>query len=132
MIQLEQIDHVAIRATDPERSARWYGEVLGLARVSVPEWEPYPIMMLSGEQGIAIFPADKVPDPSQATGTPARIDHIAFRVDADNFLRAQQHLQNLDIPFTIQDHIYFHSIYIHDPDHHQIELTMPVKSWPKT
>ncbi len=127
MIQLQHIDHVAIKASDPERSARWYNAVLGLVRIHVPEWTPYPIMMMTGDQGIAIFPVKQDEDGQPNPTTPVRIDHIAFQVDANNFLLAQTHLKDLDIPFTIQDHIYFHSLHFQDPDNHQIELTTPVK-----
>lgn len=128
MIQLQHIDHVAIRATDPERSARWYMDVLGLKRCPIPEWDPYPIMMMSGDQGIAIFPPKGDPDDHDPRSV--RIDHIAFRVDGENFARAQVHFDQLQIPYTIQDHVYFHSLYLHDPDGHQIELTTPVKPLP--
>ncbi len=132
MFSLQHLDHVAIRTSDPEKSAQWYLDVLGLSRVSIPEWHPYPIMMMSGEQGIAIFPPIFKKEVGMQTSLPVRIDHIAFRVDVDNFTRAQSHFERLGIPFTIQDHVYFHSIYVQDPDGHQIELTTLIQPFPKS
>ena len=33
-----QLDHVAIRVKDMEKSARWYADVLGFKRVQAEEW----------------------------------------------------------------------------------------------
>ena len=52
------LDHVAIRVKDVEFSARWYEKVLGLKRLSVPEWKNYPVFMSCGKSGVAIFPAN--------------------------------------------------------------------------
>lgn len=89
-------------------------------------------MMMTGDQGIAIFPPKGAQGQPGAAALPVRIDHIAFRVDANNFSRAQHHFDHLRIPFTFEDHVYFHSVYLYDPDGHQIELTTPVKPLPST
>ena len=54
---IDYLDHVAIRVKNIDASARWYENVLGLTRKEVPEWGDYPIFLLTGKTGIALFPA---------------------------------------------------------------------------
>ncbi len=49
--------------------------------------------------------------------------HLAFRVDAPNFLAAQKSLRERDIRFAFSDHGAAQSIYFPDPDGHRIEIT---------
>jgi catechol 2,3-dioxygenase-like lactoylglutathione lyase family enzyme len=52
------------------------------------------------------------------------LDHVAITVaDRPNFLSAQEELQAQGITVTFQDHDISHSIYFHDPDGHQLEIT---------
>ncbi len=127
MIAIEYLDHVAIRAQDIHKSAEWYETVLGLKKVQVKEWGEYPIFMLAGATGIALFP----PKVQTATNLPGKaaifIDHFAFRVSGENFEKAKTHFDNLGIAYQYQDHYYFDSLYIKDPDGHTVELTTQVK-----
>lgn len=117
------LDHVAIRVKDLETSAKWYEEVLGLKKYQLPEWGEFPIFMMSGKTGIAIFPA-KLDDPIlDAKSRNIKIDHFAFNVSNEDFEKAKKHYDNLGLSYDIQDHHYFHSIYTTDPDGHKVELT---------
>jgi catechol 2,3-dioxygenase-like lactoylglutathione lyase family enzyme len=49
--------------------------------------------------------------------------HLAFRVDGSNFARARERLEARGISVSFQDHGIAHSIYFHDPDGHQLEIT---------
>ena len=49
--------------------------------------------------------------------------HLAFRVDAANFAGARQALEARGIALQFQDHGIAHSIYFHDPDGHELEIT---------
>ncbi len=49
--------------------------------------------------------------------------HLAFRANAENFARAQRELTDGGVEFEFQDHGIAHSIYVHDPDGHEIEIT---------
>lgn len=118
--KIDFLDHVAIRVADLEVSAAWYQEVLGLERYDVPEWGAFPIFLLAGTSGVALFPRDREGN-LQPPGI--RIDHFAFQVGPDAFDAAVAHYQGLGLDFSVQDHIHFRSLYTQDPDGHTVELT---------
>ena len=122
-IEIEFLDHVAIRVTDMEASAKWYEKVLGLKRYQLPEWGPFPIFLLSGKSGIALFPADSSDTKLDPNSKNVKIDHFAFNVTNENFEKAKKRYVELNLEFIIQDHHYFDSIYTKDPDGHTVELT---------
>jgi catechol 2,3-dioxygenase-like lactoylglutathione lyase family enzyme len=122
-IDIEFLDHVAIRVTDMEVSAQWYENVLGLKRYQLPEWGEFPIFLLSGKSGIALFPANTNDTQLDSTSKNVKIDHFAFNVTMENFEKAKKRYTELNLDFDIQDHHYFDSIYTKDPDGHSVELT---------
>ncbi len=122
-IDIEFLDHVAIRVVDVEVSAAWYKKVLGLKRYQLPEWGDFPIFLLSGKSGIALFPANTTDTKLEPTSRNVKIDHFAFNVTKENFEKAKKKYIELNLEFTIQDHHYFDSIYTKDPDGHTVELT---------
>lgn len=117
------LDHVAIRVKDMDASAKWYNEVLGLEIVKVPEWGDYPIFLLAGPTGIALFPANPEEPEVPLRSKNVIIDHFAFNVDNDAFAIARSKYESLGIEYDFQDHVIFHSIYTKDPDGHIVELT---------
>lgn len=123
-IQIDFLDHVAIKVADMERSITWYQQVLGLQALKLEAWGDVPVFMLAGKTGVAIFPAkgNKKKEPD------ILIHHFAFNVDRENFEKAKQRYEALGIDYEFQDHHYFHSIYTHDPDGHRVELTTQVKN----
>ena len=104
-----------------EVSATWYSKVLGLKKYKMPKWKEYPIFMMSGKSGVALFPASvsKESTPVKAI----RIDHFAFNVSNENFQRARSLYDKLGLSYELKDHYYFHSLYTLDPDGHIVELT---------
>ncbi len=122
-IKLEFLDHVAIRVKDLEASVAWYQKVLGLKRYQLPEWGDFPIFMLSGKSGIALFPANLNDAECDNNSRNVKIDHFAFNVTKANFEKAKRKYEALNLDFDIQDHYYFDSIYTKDPDGHTVELT---------
>ncbi|QCK15732.1 VOC family protein [Mangrovivirga cuniculi] len=122
-IEIEFLDHVAIRVADMEASTAWYEKVLGLKRYQLPEWGDYPVFLLSGKSGIAIFPANVNDSKLDSTSKNVKIDHFAFNVTNENFEKAKKRYTELNLDFNIQDHHYFDSIYTKDPDGHTVELT---------
>jgi len=122
-IEIEFLDHVAIRVADIEASAIWYEKVLGLKRYQLPEWGDFPIFLLSGKSGIALFPANATDPKLEPSSKNVKIDHFAFNVTNENFEKAKKRYIELNLEFKIQDHHYFDSIYTKDLDGHTVELT---------
>jgi catechol 2,3-dioxygenase-like lactoylglutathione lyase family enzyme len=120
---IDYLDHVAIRVKDLKVSALWYEKVLGLKCKTVPEWGAYPIFMLAQKTGVALFPAT-IDDPTlDPVSKNIKIDHFAFHVSAENFIKARKKYEALQLDYIFTDHHYFHSIYTKDPDGHTVELT---------
>ena len=117
------LDHVAIRVKDMSISIDWYHRVLGLKKYQLEKWGEFPVFMLSGKSGIAIFPANLENEKLNLESRHVKIDHYAFNVSNEDFKKAQNHFNSLGESFQFQDHHYFHSIYLKDPDNHTVELT---------
>lgn len=122
-MELEGIDHVALAVRDVERSARWYIEVLGCEHRHRGMWGGNPVFIGRGTTALALFPARR--DAREASGKPDHIGmlHLAFRTTRTGFDTAQRELRTRDIPFSFQDHDISHSIYFHDPDGNEVEIT---------
>lgn len=116
------LDHVAIMVKDMEVSARWYQKVLGLQKYELPEWGAYPIFLLAGKSGIALFPV-KADGEENKSDPSIRIDHFAFNVTRDAFDKALKWYEELGLKHTVRDHHHFISVYTQDPDGHTVELT---------
>lgn len=117
------LDHVALRVKDLEQSAEWYEKVLGLTRYEAAEWGDFPFILLAGKTGVALFPARAGEINEEIKGNGAIIDHFAFQLNNEDFEKAKAWLSELQIPYEIQDHHHFLSLYIRDPDGHKVELT---------
>ena len=122
-LKLDFLDHVAIRVKDIERSSLWYQKVLNLREYKMKEWGEFPIFLLSGKSGIALFPADPNDTKLDQKSRNIKIDHFAFNVSKRHFELAKNYFRELKLDFRFQDHHYFHSIYTKDPDGHTVELT---------
>ncbi|MEO5717364.1 MAG: VOC family protein [Chthoniobacterales bacterium] len=121
-MNLEGLDHIAISVSDMERSVQWYVEVLGLERQHTDVWDGAPQFVGKGATGIAIFPIRESSD-GGGTPPPVRVRHFALRADRANFLQAQRELKERGIHFEFEDHEIAHSIYFHDPDGFDLEIT---------
>ena len=121
--KIEFLDHVALNVRDLEVSASWYEKTLGLRRYKLEKWGEYPVFLLAGKTGLALFPA-KLDDPTiNPLSNNVKLDHFAFNVSAQNFEKAKRKFEILGIDYIFKDHYYYHSIYAKDPDGHTMELT---------
>ena len=117
------LDHVAIAVVDVERSREFYERVLGFERL-YPDWDMPVVMGVEGT-GVAIFDREAHPSttPDDLEAPAVRILHIAFRVGRAGFDAARRELPADGVEPEFSDHGLSHSLYIRDPDGHQIELT---------
>ena len=122
-MQLEGIDHVAMSVRDVERAAKWYIDVLGFGHRYEGMWGGVPTFIGKGTTAIALFPIRQNPKSTSVAHAGIRMLHLAFRADRKNFLAAQRELKERGVKFEFQDHEISHSIYFHDPDGHQLEIT---------
>lgn len=123
VFRLEGIDHVALTVRDVRRSARWYVEVLGLERRFEEEWGDFPAVVGIGTTSLALFPVKGTDPPPPPGPDTLCFRHVAFRVDRENFARARDTLAARGIALEFQDHGAAHSLYLADPDGHQLEIT---------
>ena len=123
MIDVEGIDHVALRVRDVERSAQWYMDLLGFERRHQGMWEGIPVFIGKGTTSIALFPVRSNERSTSSTRAQIGMLHLALRANRKNFLAAQEELKRRGIQFEFQDHEIAHSIYFRDPDGHKLEIT---------
>jgi catechol 2,3-dioxygenase-like lactoylglutathione lyase family enzyme len=121
--ELERLDHVALTVTDVDSSIEWYRDVLGLELVHEKEWGRNPAFLTAGSTGLALFPAQGSDPPPKGHPDGLAMWHVAFGADRGNFDSARQELESRDIRYSFSDHGIAHSIYLHDPDGHLVEIT---------
>lgn len=126
-MNLEQIDHVALRCASPEATKDWYVSMLGFEHVHVGHGGGVPIFIRLGTTFLTLFP-QKENEPPAANG---QAWHLALRaaVYAD-FQSAQAELQSRGVSVQFRDHDICRSIYFFDPDGYLLEITtydMPEK-----
>ena len=120
-MELQALDHVALAVRDVERSARWYADVFGFEHQHPGQWGGTPVFIGTADASIALFPL-RNEVPGRQSGRPS-ILHFAFRTSRAGFQSAQEELKERGVDFEFQDHEISHSIYLRDPDGHEIEIT---------
>ncbi len=124
MFKLGDIDHVALTVSDLDKSARWYQETLGLEQRYREAWPKQPVMLCAGNTCIALFKAVAATEDSVSPmETPIGMSHVAFKVDRENFEQARAELAWKGVKLRFSNHGICHSVYLSDPDGHQIEIT---------
>jgi catechol 2,3-dioxygenase-like lactoylglutathione lyase family enzyme len=115
------LDHVALVVSDMSRSLDWYRSVLGMERRFEDVWDGGgdPVVLCNGEACVALF--DPVEGDEIAADGASR--HFAIRLDAANFARAREELAGRGVDAEAWDHTICRSLYVRDPDGHQVELT---------
>lgn len=123
--KVKRIAHIVLFVSDPEASAKWYSDVLGMTLVSRASDGPYKggIFMSFGEadHDIALFPSQNHAPKGK------EFEHIGLEVDCDGDLdklrRLYGHLLKKDVKIhEIIDHGVSKGVYFYDPDGHQLEI----------
>ncbi len=134
-MQIRELGHIVIGVRDLERSARFYGQVLGLRNVArIRETG----LMFIGGQGrshhellLVQVDADAAAAPDALTFGQLGLRHTAWKVgttDAE-LQAALRDLEQAEVPI---DHVtnhgdITHSIYLRDPDGNAVELYIDVQ-----
>jgi catechol 2,3-dioxygenase-like lactoylglutathione lyase family enzyme len=117
---LSRIDHFALNVTSLEKSAAFYSNVFGFSIVN--KWKT--VWMVGNEHmRIGLFERPKataVTDPD----TRLIISHVAFLTDEKGFDASVSQLDQLGLPHEpVEDTGIAKSVFIHDPDGHELEIT---------
>ena len=129
-MQIRELGHIVLYVRDLERSARFYGEVLGWTRLATPGLR-FPAAAFSGGRThhelllIEVGP-DAAPQPR---GRRVGLYHFGLKVgDSDDELRdALRQVRAAGVEVVgMSDHTVSHSLYIEDPDGNEIELYIDV------
>lgn len=142
------INHLVLNVRNLEESHRFWTEILGFHQVgelkaTARRPNPPKMRFYSGERDggthhhdIALVENPALPEPPenrQMFGTPSAINHVAISLpDREAWLRQLAFLQAKGVPFDRRvDHGMTHSVYIHDPNGHGIELLydLPREIW---
>ena len=123
--KVRRIAHVVLYVSDPESSARWYGQVLGMQiSARVPDG-PYRggVFLSFGQQDhdIALFPS------ASTAARGKEFEHIGLEVDCDGDIDHLRRLYGVMLRHDVKinevlDHGVSIGIYFFDPDGHQLEV----------
>ena len=133
-MQVKELGHIVLYVSDVDRSARFYGDVLGWRRLEMPENSALgriPVALFSSGRThhelllIEVGP-DAQPVPRQRH---LGLYHFGLKVgDSDDELRdARARCLEHGVRIVgMSDHTVTHSLYIEDPDGNEIELYIDV------
>lgn len=121
MPRIKQLGHIVLFVSDPEASAAWYCDILGMERVTTHQGIPAVFLSFGArDHDIALF---EVPD-GRALGH-HDAEHFAFEIDggleALKAFRARLLDKGVTVTGTV-DHGISYGIYFLDPDGHQLEV----------
>lgn len=129
-MEIKELGHVVLYVRDLERSAAFYGDVLGWRRIT-PRGLPFPAAAFSSgrtHHELLLIEVGADASPVQA-GRRVGLYHVGLKVgDSDDELRAAR-AALLEAGVAIvgaSDHTVTHSLYILDPDGNELELYVDV------
>jgi catechol 2,3-dioxygenase len=131
-MRVHELGHVVLYVRDIERSRHFYRDVLGFAELPAPdEGVSFPAAAFStGRTHHELLLIEVGPDAApMPPGRRVGMYHFGLKIgDTDDELRtalAELHAAGVDIAGAA-DHTVTHSLYIRDPDGHEIELYIDV------
>jgi catechol-2,3-dioxygenase len=138
-MEIKELGHIVLYVHDIERSAAFYGDVLGWRRLEAAQGESLgrmPVALFSSGRTHHELLLIEVGEDAQALprGRHVGLYHFGLKVgDSDDELRAaMQRLREAGVRVVgTSDHTVTHSLYILDPDGNEIELyiDVPGVSW---
>ena len=129
-MHVKELGQVVLYVRDLERSAAFYGDLLGWRRIT-PDGLPFPAAAFSsGRTHDELLLIEVGPDakPLQG-GRRVGLYHIGLKIgDSDAELReALEQLRKAETPVVgMSDHTVSHSLYVLDPDGNEVELFVDV------
>ena len=129
MIQIDGLAEVVLNVRDLPRALAFYGDVLGLERIS-PLGQPGPVFFRAG-QATARVPSLVVlvplPADSPDFALPRTLHHLALTVPADAFDAARNALTTAGLEVRDGKHpvLAVRTMYVTDPDGNEVELISP-------
>jgi len=129
-----ELGHAVLYVRDLERSRHFYGEVLGLPEINLPEGGgPFPgAAAFSGGRThhelllIEVGPSAAPPPAGRRTG----LYHLGFKIGTtdDELREAWRDLEAAGVTIVgAADHTVTHSLYVLDPDGNELELYIDVQ-----
>ncbi len=131
-MRIHELGHVVLYVTSLERSADFYGNVLGFREVA---WAPGMAAFSSGRTHHELLLIEIGGTPKRKAGVEPGLYHIGFKIGNSKaeLKRALKELQQVKTPITgTADHTATYSMYTEDPDGNEIELYVDVSDeWKK-
>ena len=121
------LGEIALRVNDLDAMQKFYEEVIGLALMTrVPNSAFFKIADGYGghTQALALFDRSESPGYRGTDATTSTIDHIAFEISLADFTDELTRLKGLGLKIETAEHAWVHwrSLYVTDPEGHQVEL----------
>ena len=114
MIETSGIDHIVLHVDDPQKSKKFYTEILGM---TVYREDGGQIFMHVGQQGVALFKTQGDTPPT----TGSDLNHLALNVATGTYETLKAELEKHGVAVSGrpgQDRC----IYFRDPDGHRLQL----------
>ena len=124
-LPIEALDHVALTVRDPQRSMAWYQEVLGFQAAAMEGLDAGPPFILRVAPGcyLNLFPADSEQPSASPDHNTLAMRHVAFRVTYSCMAEVEAELKRRQQAVMAFDYgPRCRSLFISDPDGHQLEL----------
>ena len=114
MIETSGVDHVVLHVKDPQKSKKFYTEILGM---TVYRDSDRQVFMHAGQQGVALFR-------NEAGASGGDLNHLALNVAGGTYesLKAELEAHGIAVSGRPGDD---RCIYFSDPDGHRLQLIFP-------
>lgn len=120
------VHHLALICSDPDRTMRFYQDVLGFPLIEVFENRDYPgsahFFFDIGQGNLLAFfdfPGLELPHWAETLGS---MQHVAISATRENFDAIRERLETEGVDYMGADDEIPDSVYFRGPDHEQIEI----------